>query len=95
MNFIEKLQKKSRSSRILIMWLASFLIMAIVILIWLSSFSRSLNPKEIKKETEKTSLPSLFESLRKDFSIFKQNLKANIKDINLDLEKQNGEQQKE
>lgn len=82
MSFIRKIQQKSRSTRLLILWLASFLVMAIIILIWLFSFSKNLGFKEAGKEVEKTGLPSLFESLGKDFSIFKQGLEANLKEVN-------------
>lgn len=81
MNFIEKIQKKSRSTRVLILWLASFLVMAIIVIIWLFSFSRNFASKEVEKEVETSQLPSLFESIEKDFSIFKQNLEASLKNI--------------
>lgn len=81
MIFLKKIQEKPRSTRVLILWLASFFVMVIVIIIWLLSFSKNFQPKEIKQETEKTNLPSLFESIKKDFSTFKQGMKANLKDI--------------
>lgn len=99
MKFIKKLQKKSRSARLLILWLASFLIMIIVIIIWLFSFSRNLSLKETKRGMETEDFPSLLESLGKDFSIFKQGLEAELENVNLEInnleENGEGEQQKE
>ena len=91
MKFIEKLQKKSRSARLLILWLTTFLVMFIIIIIWLFGFSRDLAFKETEKENEAESFPSLFESIKKDFSIFKQGLEASLKSINLEINEQ-GEQ---
>ena len=91
MNFIEKLQKKSRSTRLLILWLTTSLVMIIIIIIWLFGFSRDLAFKETEKENETESFPSLFESIKKDFSIFKQGLEASLKSINLEINEQ-GEQ---
>jgi len=82
-NFIKKIQKKPRSTRLLILWLASFLVMVIIIIIWLFSFSRNLTFQEPTKEVENSNLPSLFESIGKDFSIFKQKLEAGLKDLNI------------
>jgi len=84
MNFFKKLQQKSRSTRLLILWLASFLVMVIIIIIWLFSFSRNFQPREAEKEIEASNLPSLFKSIEKDFSIFKQKLEASLKEINLE-----------
>ena len=85
MSFIKQLQKKSRSTRILILWLATILVMFIIIIIWLFSFSSNfVSEEEIKKESETSDLPSLFKSIGRDFSIFKQGLEAKIKDINLE-----------
>lgn len=83
MGFIKKLQKKPRSTRLLILWLASFLVMVIIIAIWLFSFSRTSFQKT-EKEVGATNLPSLFESIGKDFSVFKQKLEASLKEINLE-----------
>ena len=81
MNFIKKIQEKPRSTRLLILWLGSFFVMVIVIIIWLLSFSRNFQPKGIKQEAEKTNLPSLFESIEKDFSTFKQGLEGSLRKI--------------
>ena len=91
MNFIEKLQKKSRSTRLLILWLTTSLVMIIIIIIWLFGFSRDLAFKETEKENETENFPSLFESIKKDFSIFKQGLEASLESINLEINEQ-GEQ---
>lgn len=84
MKFIKQLQKKPRSTRILILWLATILVMFIIIIIWLFSFSRNFTLEEVKKEDKTSDLPSLFKSIGRDFSIFKQGLEARIKDINLE-----------
>lgn len=81
MNFLKKIQEKPHSTRLLILWLGSFFVMVIVIIIWLLSFSRNFQPKEIKQEAGKTNLPSLFESIGKDFSTFKQGIEASLKNI--------------
>lgn len=94
MKFIKKIQQKPRSFRILILWLVSFLVMIIVILIWLFSFSRNLGSKEVEKENELQELPSLFESIEKDFSIFKQGLEASLKSLNKEINEEEGEQEK-
>jgi len=80
MSLIKKIQKKPRSTRVLILWLASFFVMGIIVVIWLLSFSQSFEPKEV----EKSELPSLFESLKKDFSDFKESLNQEIEEINLE-----------
>jgi hypothetical protein len=92
MKLIEKLQKKPRSTRLLILWLTTFLVMFIIIIIWLFGFSRDLVFKETEKENEAENLPSLFKSIGKDFSIFKQGLEASLKSINLEINEQ-GEQE--
>lgn len=93
MSFIKQLQKKSRSTRILILWLATILVMFIIIIIWLFSFSSNfVSEEEIKKESETSDLPSLFKSIGRDFSIFKQGLEASLKSINLEINEQ-GEQE--
>ena len=79
--FIKKIQQKSRSTRLLILWVVTFLIMIIIIVIWLASFSKSFQVNETKEETEVTNLPSLFRSIEKDFSLFKQKLEASIGNI--------------
>jgi len=81
MNFIKKIQQGPRATRLLILWLATFLVMLVVVIIWLFSFSRSTHLEKAGKEIESANFPSLFESIGKDFSIFKQQLEAGLKDI--------------
>jgi uncharacterized membrane protein YvbJ len=83
-NLIKKIQQKPRSTRTLILWLSTILVMIVIIAIWLFSFSRNLRSKKTGTEIETTNLPSLFESLKKDFSSFKQGLEASLKNINLE-----------
>lgn len=89
-NFIKKIQQKPRSVRLFILWLSTALVMIMIIAIWLFSFSRSLHSGKTKEEAKKTNLPSLFESMRRDFSTFKQELEASLKNINL---KENNEKE--
>lgn len=84
MKFIKNLQQKSRSTRLLILWLASFLFMVIIVIIWILSFSETFQSQKAEKEIETTDLPSLFKSIEKDFSIFKQGLEASLKNIKLE-----------
>ena len=81
MKFVKDLQKKSRSTRLLVLWLVSFLVMVFIVIVWLTSFSRNFEAKKIEKESITTGFPSLFESIEKDFSTFKEGLKANVKFI--------------
>jgi hypothetical protein len=81
MSFIEKLQNKPKGTRILILWSASAFVMIIIVIIWLSSFSRNLNNQNAKNELEKTKLPSLFESIKSDFSAVKQNISASLREV--------------
>jgi hypothetical protein len=79
-DFLKKIQEKPRSTRLLILWLASFFIMLIVVIIWLITFSKDFSSAE-PEEKQSGELPSLFESIGKDFSTFRQGLRANIKTI--------------
>jgi flagellar basal body-associated protein FliL len=81
MKFIKKIQQKSRITRLLILWLATFLVMMMVIVIWLFSFSRDHHFNKAGKDIEAANLPSLFDSIGKDFSTFKQELEAGLKNI--------------
>ena len=80
MNFIDKLQNKPRGVRVVIMWVSSAVVMIIIIIIWLFSFSKNVSNKN-NNGLEQTKLPSLFETLKQDFSTLKQGLNANLKDI--------------
>jgi len=86
-NFIQKIQQKSRASRLLILWLSTALVMIIIIVIWLFSFSHTFRSNKAEKEIKETNLPSLFESIKRDFSTFRQQLEAGLKN----LEKNEGE----
>lgn len=81
MSFIEKLQNKSKTTKTLILWLATGSIMAIIVIVWIFSFSHRAKIN-IKENVENTKIPSLFESLGRDFTIFKQGLEASLKNIN-------------
>jgi len=81
MKILKKLQEKPRSTRLLILWLASFLVMVVIIIIWLFSFSRNIQFQKSEEEIKATNLPSLFESIEKDFSVLKQKLEGSIKEI--------------
>jgi hypothetical protein len=95
MSFIEKIQNQSRKKRLLTLWASTVLVMIIVLLIWFLSFSRNLNkPKETNKDAETNGLPSLFESIKKDFSAFKGVFDASVKEIN-DIQTQTNEGQEQ
>ncbi len=90
MKIIEKLQNMSRATRILILWIASISAMAIIVIIWLFSFSKNIG-YNAEKNAENTKLPSIFESLGKDFNLFKQGLEASLENLgseNNELENQ-------
>ncbi len=94
MNFIKKIQQKPRSTRVFVLWFSVGLAMLAIVAIWLFSFSRAIHPSKNDKQDESMELPSLFESIGKDFSSFKQELEASLKDINLEKLQQNeGEEQ--
>jgi hypothetical protein len=86
MNFIEKLQNKPKKTRILILWLASIFVMIVIIIIWLFSFSKNTNNQNAKDELNKTELPSLFETIKSDFSAIKQNISGSLKEIKTEVE---------
>lgn len=80
MSFIEKLQNKPRYIRVQILWISVILTMIIIILLWLFFLSSSLGPSKNKEKfsQEKQSIPSLFETLKEDFSTFKKSLETSI-----------------
>jgi len=90
MNFIEKLQNKPKRTRILILWLASALVMLVIIVFWLFSFSKNTNNQNAKNELNKTQLPSLFESIKSDFSAVKQNVSASLNKIKTEVDQTDG-----
>lgn len=81
MNFIERLQNKPHYIRVQILWIAVILIMAIIVWIWLSLLNFSLGPSENKQgggSQEKQPFPSLFTTIKEDFSLLKKSLQAGI-----------------
>jgi len=87
-NFIKKIQNKPRSARLLILWTTTALVMVLIIIVWLFSFSRNQGSQKVEENIKQTNLPSLFESLGKDFSIFKDKLDASLKDLNQEVSSQ-------
>ncbi|HOZ16534.1 MAG TPA: hypothetical protein PLF70_01815 [Candidatus Portnoybacteria bacterium] len=81
MNFIEKLQNKPKKIRTLILWVSSGIVMLIVVSIWLCCFSTNNNDGNMKSNFKKTELPSLLESIKQDFLIFKEKISASLKEI--------------
>jgi hypothetical protein len=82
MNFIERLQNKPYYIRVQILWIAVILIMAIIILIWSSILNFSLVTSGNKQSSsEKHSLPSLFTTIKEDFSLLKKSLQAGVEDM--------------
>lgn len=77
-DLIKRIQNKPRSTRILILWTATGVITIIIVLIWIFSFSRSINENSDKEDLE---FPSLFESIKIDFSTIKEQINASVKDI--------------
>lgn len=96
MSLIEKIQNQPKRKRLIILWVSTAVIMMIVLGIWFFSFSYNLDnldkPKENKKSTETGSFPSLFESIKKDFSAFKGIFNASVKEVK-DIEAQINEGQ--
>jgi len=84
MSFIKKLQNKPRHIRIQILWLSVILVMTIIIFIWLFSLKFSfetLENKQKSEEGEEQTIPSLFGTIKEDFSIMKKSLQANINSL--------------
>jgi len=84
MSFIEKLQNKPRHIRLQILWVSVILVMVIVIFIWSFSLKSSfgiLENNQKNKEQKEQSIPSLFGTIKEDFSIMKNSLKANINSV--------------
>lgn len=81
MNFIENLQNKPRYIRVQIFWISVVLIMSIIIFFWLVSLNYSLGGSKSEQEAGKESIPSLFNTLKEDFSLFKKSLQAGIKGV--------------
>jgi len=83
MKFLKKLQTKPRYIRIQILWISVILIMLIIFSLWTVYLKSSLSYAEekTKQEIEKQSVPSLFSSLKNDFSLLKNKLKAGVNGI--------------
>jgi len=87
MSFIEKIQNQPRRKRLIILWVSTSAVMLIIAAIWLFSFSRTLEKINVPKEAtnseknQESNLPSLFESLKRDFSDLKDMFRAGVKDI--------------
>ena len=81
MNFVEKLQQKPKKTRVTIMWLASVCVTLIIIVIWLIFSQTNTNNEDAKNSLNKSGLPSLFESFKKDFSDLKNTFSSGIKSL--------------
>lgn len=93
MSFIDNLQKKPKKTRVLIVLAESICVMIIIIIIWLFSFSRNLDTKKVEQGIGDTKIPSLFESIGKDFSLLKQKLEASFKSVKDQINEGETEQQ--
>lgn len=79
MNFVEKLQNKSRFIRIQVLWISVILVMIIIISIWLVYLKSSLRfSKSDQEQAQERSIPSLFGTIKEDFSILKKSLQAGV-----------------
>jgi len=56
--------------------------MVIIVVVWLFSFSHNLKEQKASKNSENSGIPSLFQTLKKDFSSFKESMEAAVKNIN-------------
>ena len=82
MSLIEKIQNQPKRKRLIILWVSTAVAMMIVLMIWFFSFSRNADKlKENNKNAETGNFPSLFESIKKDFSAFKGIFNASVKEI--------------
>lgn len=91
MSIIKKLQNKPRYIRIQVLWISVILIMVIISSLWLFFLNRSLGAsKTEKKSVEKeNSVPSLFNTLKEDFSLLKDKLEAGIQSVSGNNQEQN------
>ncbi len=79
MNFVEKLQNKPRFIRIQVLWISVILVMIIIISIWLVHLKSSLRFSESDQgQAQERSIPSLFGTIKEDFSILKKSLQAGV-----------------
>lgn len=102
MSLIEKIQQQPRRKRLIILWASTGTVMLIISAIWLFSFSRSLvkikqtplvsQPAQGIEQTKESGLPSLFESIKKDFSDLKNLFNASVKEIDNKVKEVNNTQ---
>ena len=94
MSFIEKIQNQPKGKRLLILWISVAVVMAVILLIWFFSFSRSLEKESTARGNLKESgLPSLLENIKKDMSSLKGVFNASVKEVE-DIQIQINEGQK-
>ena len=93
MRFIKKIQEKPKSTRVLILWFSTGLVMILIIAIWLFSFSYSPNIRKEKEEAQNLNLPSLFKSIKNDFSSLKEKMEASLKNIDTENLQENEPEQ--
>lgn len=80
MSFIEKIQNQPRRKRLLILWISVAVVMAVILLIWFFSFSKSLENKSAARDnSEESGFPSLLENIKKDISSFRGVFNASVK----------------
>ena len=94
MSFIEKIQNQPKGKRLLILWISVAVVMAVILLIWFFSFSRSLEKESTARGNLKESgLPSFLENIKKDMSSLKGVFNASVKEVE-DIQIQINEGQK-
>ncbi len=88
--FINNLQNQPKNKKLLILWVSTATVMILIIVIWLFFFSKNTEKEFRNSKTE--DFPSLFESIKKDFSVFKEVIGASIQQrINSETEAQENE----
>ena len=94
MSFIEKIQNQPKGKRLLILWISVAVVMAVILLIWFFSFSRSLEKESTANGNLKESgLSSLLKNIKKDMSSLKGAFNASVKEME-DIQIQINEGQK-
>lgn len=85
MGFIKKLQNKPRYIRVQVLWISVILVMFVVISLWLVYLGSTLDSietdQEPQVEEQKQSIPSLFSTIKEDFSLLKKSLQAGFEQI--------------
>jgi len=85
MSFIERLQNKPRFIRVQILWMSVILVMTIIFFSWLVylksslQFSESNQASQAQIEEQENSVPSLFDTIKGDFSLLGKVLRKGIK----------------